>query len=227
VSGSASSGKTTLLNVLSSFIAPQERVILIEDSAELKINLDNLGRLEARQAGTEAKNPVSIRDLVRNALRMRPDRIIVGECRGDEALDMLQAMNTGHDGSLTTLHANSTRDALARLETMILMAGVDLPLKAIREQIASSVNIVVQIGRFADGSRRALEVAEVCGIEEASIRVQPIFKFEKKWITEEGHVYGEIISTGTVPSFLKGIPGNLEESTRHLFSCAAPASQAS
>ena len=149
VSGGASSGKTTLLNVLSNHILPSERVICIEDSAELRLSQLNLGRLEARQQGTEAKNQVSIRDLVRNALRMRPDRIIVGECRGAEAVDMLQAMNTGHDGSLTTLHANSPRDALARLETMILMSGVDLPLRAIREQISSSVNIVVQNGRLA------------------------------------------------------------------------------
>ncbi|NLV94053.1 MAG: Flp pilus assembly complex ATPase component TadA, partial [Candidatus Riflebacteria bacterium] len=154
VSGGASSGKTTLLNVLSNFIYPTERVICIEDSAELRLNQVNLGRLESRQQGTEAKNQVTIRDLVRNALRMRPDRIIIGECRGGEAIDMLQAMNTGHDGSLTTLHANTPRDAVARLETMVLMGGVDLPLRAIREQIASSVNIIVQNGRLADGKRR-------------------------------------------------------------------------
>ncbi len=217
ISGGASSGKTTFLNVLSSYINPQERVICIEDSAELKLTQENLGRLESRQQGTEAKTQVFIRDLVKNALRMRPDRIIVGECRGEEALDMLQAMNTGHDGSLTTLHANSTRDALARLETMVLMAGVDLPLRAIREQIASSVNVIVQVNRFSDGSRKVAEIAEVCGIEDTSIKLQSIFKFEGKRITEEGHVFGEIVSTGIVPHFLKNIPGNVEERTKYLF----------
>jgi pilus assembly protein CpaF len=217
VSGGASSGKTTLLNVLSSFISPQERVICIEDSAELKLHQENLGRLEARQQGTEAKNQVTIRDLVKNALRMRPDRIVVGECRADEALDMLQAMNTGHDGSLTTLHANTPRDALARLETMVLMAGVDLPLRAIREQIASSVNILIQTSRLSDGSRKVVEISEVTGFEDSSIVIQPIFRFEKKWITEEGHVFGEMVSTGTIPMFLKNIPGNIEETTKRLF----------
>ncbi|MBF0544426.1 MAG: CpaF family protein [Candidatus Riflebacteria bacterium] len=217
VSGGASSGKTTLLNVLSTFISPTERVISIEDSAELKLNLENLGRLEARQQGTEAKNQVTIRDLVRNALRMRPDRIIVGECRGDEALDMLQAMNTGHDGSLTTLHANSTRDALARLETMVLMAGVDLPLRAIREQIASSVNIVIQTARLSDGSRKLIELAEIIGIEDLNILVKPVFCFEKKWINEEGRVFGEIIPTGYIPSFIRSMPGEIGESYSKLF----------
>lgn len=217
VSGGASSGKTTLLNVLSQFISPNERVISIEDSAELRLNMANLGRLEARQQGTEAKNQVTIRDLVRNALRMRPDRIIVGECRSDEALDMLQAMNTGHDGSLTTLHANSPRDALARLETMVLMAGVDLPLRAIREQIASSVNIVIQANRFSDGTRKILEVVEIVGIEDTTILTQSLFKYEKKWINEEGRVYGDLIPTGVIPAFISSMPTNLSESYRHLF----------
>ncbi len=217
VSGGASSGKTTLLNVLSNYILPTERVICIEDSAELRLNQVNLGRLEARQRGTEAKTQVSIRDLLKNALRMRPDRIIVGECRGAEALDMLQAMNTGHDGSLTTLHANSPRDALARLETMVLMAGVDLPLRAIREQIASSVNIVVQNSRLADGNRKLLEVVEVVGIENTVIQAQTIFKFEKKWIGSDGKVVGEIVPTGYVPEFMKAIPGSFLEKHAHLF----------
>jgi pilus assembly protein CpaF len=217
VSGGASSGKTTLLNVLSDYILPTERVICIEDSAELRLSQINLGRLEARQKGTEAKTQVTIRDLVRNALRMRPDRIIVGECRGPEALDMLQAMNTGHDGSLTTLHANSSRDALARLETMVLMAGVDLPLRAIREQIASSVNIVVQNGRLADGNRKVLEVVEVNGIKDTSIQTQTLFKFEKKWIDEEGRVIGSVIPTGVIPEFMKAIPGSFLEKHAHLF----------
>lgn len=217
VSGGASSGKTTLLNVLSTFISPGERVICIEDSAELRLNLENLGRLEARQKGTEAKNQVTIRDLVSNSLRMRPDRIIVGECRGAEALDMLQAMNTGHDGSLTTLHANSTRDALARLETMVLMAGVDLPLRAIREQIASSVNIIVQTNRMADGCRRINEISEVVGIEDTTILTEPLFRFEKKWIGEDGHVFGELKPTGTIPSFIRSIPGAFADKVSRLF----------
>ncbi|MBU1108689.1 MAG: Flp pilus assembly complex ATPase component TadA [Candidatus Riflebacteria bacterium] len=225
VSGGASSGKTTLLNVLSNFILPSERVICIEDSAELKLTQVNLGRLEARQQGTEAKTQVTIRDLVRNALRMRPDRIIVGECRGAEAIDMLQAMNTGHDGSLTTLHANTPRDALARLETMVLMAGVDLPLRAIREQIASSVNFVVQNGRLADGSRRLLELVEVIGIEDNIIKTQTIFKFEKKWIGEDGHVAGELLPTGALPEFIKSIPGNFLEQHAHLFKMKSPAAK--
>jgi pilus assembly protein CpaF len=148
---------------------------------------------------------------------MRPDRIIVGECRGAEALDMLQAMNTGHDGSLTTLHANSPRDALARLETMVLMAGVDLPLRAIREQIASSVNIVVQTSRLADGNRKLLEVVEVTGIEDTIIKTHTLFKFEKKWIDKEGRVIGDIIPTGTIPEFMKAIPGDFLEQHAHLF----------
>lgn len=217
VSGGASSGKTTLLNVLSNFILPSERVICIEDSAELRLGQLNLGRLEARQQGTEAKTQVTIRDLVRNALRMRPDRIIVGECRGAEAVDMLQAMNTGHDGSLTTLHANTPRDALARLETMVLMAGVDLPLRAIREQIASSVNIVIQNGRLADGKRKLLEVVEVTGLEDNVIKTQTIFKFEKKWIGSDGQVVGEIVPTGLLPEFMKSIPGSFLEEQAHLF----------
>ena len=202
VSGGAGSGKTTMLNVLSNYILPTERVICIEDSAELKLNQINLGRLEARQQGTEAKTQVTIRDLLRNALRMRPDRIIVGECRGAETIDMLQAMNTGHDGSLTTLHANSSKDALARLETLVLMAGVDLPLRAIREQIASSVNIVIQSARMTDGKRRVMEIVEITGIDDTSIQTHTVFQFEKKWIGEEGEVIGSLKPTGYIPSFL-------------------------
>ena len=202
VSGGAGSGKTTMLNVLSNYILPTERVICIEDSAELKLNQINLGRLEARQQGTEAKTQVTIRDLLRNALRMRPDRIIVGECRGAETIDMLQAMNTGHDGSLTTLHANSSKDALARLETLVLMAGVDLPLRAIREQIASSVNIVIQSARMTDGKRRVMEIVEITGIDDTTIQTNTVFKFEKKWIGEEGEVIGSLKPTGYIPSFL-------------------------
>lgn len=217
VSGGASSGKTTLLNVLSMNIQPDERVICIEDSAELRLGMENLGRLEARQQSGESKTQVTIRDLVRNALRMRPDRIIVGECRGEEALDMLQAMNTGHEGSLTTLHANSSRDALARLETMVLMAGVDLPLRAVREQIASAVNIVIQAARLSDGSRRVIEISEVVGMQDTSIQIETIFKFDKKWIGEDGRVFGEMLPTGYVPIFIRETPGRLLERVGGLF----------
>ncbi|HNW34806.1 MAG TPA: CpaF family protein, partial [Candidatus Ozemobacteraceae bacterium] len=217
VSGGASSGKTTLLNVLSMNIQPDERVICIEDSAELKLALENLGRLEARQQVGEAKTQISIRDLVRNALRMRPDRIVVGECRGEEALDMLQAMNTGHEGSLTTLHANSSRDALARLETMVLMAGVDLPLRAVREQIASAVNIVIQTARLSDGTRRVIEISEVVGMQDTSIQIETIFHFEKKWIGEDGRVFGEMLPSGYVPVFIRESPGQLLERVADLF----------
>ncbi|MBF0500496.1 MAG: CpaF family protein [Candidatus Riflebacteria bacterium] len=206
------------MNVLSAFIAPNERVISIEDSAELRLNQINLGRLEARQQGTEAKNQVSIRDLVRNALRMRPDRIIVGECRSEEALDMLQAMNTGHDGSLTTLHSNAPRDAIARLETMVLMAGVDLPLRAIREQIASSINIIIQTSRFSDGTRKVVEVVEVVGIEDTNIMTQTLYKYEKKSVNDDGRICGDLLPTGTVPSFIASIPDSMEESVRRMFS---------
>ncbi len=217
VSGGAGSGKTTMLNVLSNYIMPTERVICIEDSAELKLNQINLGRLEARQQGTEAKTQVTIRDLLRNALRMRPDRIIVGECRGAETIDMLQAMNTGHDGSLTTLHANSSRDALARLETLVLMAGVDLPLRAIREQIASSVNIVIQSARMADGKRRILEIVEITGIEDNVIQTKTVFHFERKWIGDNGEVIGELKPTGYIPGFLTINAERSNSNYSHLF----------
>jgi pilus assembly protein CpaF len=176
VSGGTGSGKTSLLNVLAGYIGAQERVITIEDAAELRLAHRNLVNLESRPANTEGRGQVSIRDLVRNALRMRPDRIVVGECRGGEALDMLQAMNTGHDGSLTTVHANGTRDALSRIEVMTLMAGVDMPVQAIREQIASAVQIVVQQARLPDGSRRIVEIAEVTGMEGSRILMQPLFR---------------------------------------------------
>ncbi|WP_338619138.1 ATPase, T2SS/T4P/T4SS family [Pigmentiphaga sp. CHJ604] len=179
VSGGTGSGKTTLLNILSNFIPPAERVITIEDAAELRLAHEHLVSLEARPANLEGRGAVSIRDLVHNALRMRPDRIVVGECRGAEALDMLQAMNTGHEGSLTTLHANTPRDAMSRLETLVLMAGMDLPLGAIREQIASAIDIVVQQGRSAAGQRRVTAIVEVSGIESGRIQLQELFRFER------------------------------------------------
>ncbi|MDA3798939.1 MAG: ATPase, T2SS/T4P/T4SS family [Kiritimatiellae bacterium] len=203
VAGGTGSGKTTLLNVLSNYIPGTERILTIEDAAELKLDQEHLVRLEARSANIEGKGSITIRDLVRNALRMRPDRIIVGECRGGEALDMLQAMNTGHDGSLTTVHANSPRDALSRLETMVLMAGMDLPLKVIREQVSSAVDIIIQETRFSDGTRKIVNISEIVGQEGEQITMQDIFVYEQTGIDEEGRVLGEFKPTGSVPTFME------------------------
>jgi len=202
ISGGTGSGKTTLLNVLSNFIPKDERVLTIEDSAELQLTHGNLGSLEARQPNVEGKGAVPIRDLVKNALRMRPDRIVVGECRSGEALDMLQAMNTGHDGSLTTLHANSPQDAVLRLETMVLMAGFDLPVQAIRRQIASAVNIIVQQARMRDGIRRVIRVAEVLGMKEGDVAMRDLFVFHQTGISREGAVLGGFRACGVVPGFV-------------------------
>lgn len=202
VSGGTGSGKTTLLNILSQFIPEGERVVTVEDSAELKLSHRNIVRLEARPANTEGKGRISIRDLVINCLRMRPDRIIVGECRGAEALDMLQAMNTGHDGSLTTAHANNPRDAMARLENMVMMAGYDLPSSAIREQIASAINIIVQQTRLGDGSRKIVRIVEVTGRENDVIQMQDIFEFKQTGVDERGKVLGEYQATGNIPYFV-------------------------
>lgn len=202
VSGGTGSGKTTLLNVLSLFIPHGERVITIEDSAELKLTHPNLVTLEARPANVEGKGRVTIRDLVVNTLRMRPDRIIVGECRGAEALDMLQAMNTGHDGSLTTCHANTPRDALSRLENMVMMAGMELPSAAIREQVASAIDIIVQQTRLLDGSRKIVKISEVTGREGAQILMQDIFSFEQTGINKQGKVEGYHTATGNIPTFI-------------------------
>ena len=201
ISGGTGSGKTTLLNVLSGYIPAQERIVTIEDAAELQLPQEHWIQLEARPANIEGKGQITIRDLVRNALRMRPDRIVVGECRGGEALDMLQAMNTGHDGSLTTLHSNSPRDALARLETLVLMSGMQLPARAIREQVASAVNLVVQQQRYADGTRRISAISEVCGIEGEAIAVQDLFLFTQEGFDAEGRVVGRFAPTGVVPAF--------------------------
>ena len=203
ISGGTGSGKTTLLNILSNFISPEERIVTIEDAAELRLNQPHVVSLESRPANAEGKGKVSIRDLVINALRMRPDRIVVGECRGGEALDMLQAMNTGHDGSLTTGHANSPADFLSRLEVMVMMAGVELPSKAIREQIASAVDILVQQSRLADGTRKITHIMEVIGIEGEKIILQPIFEFVKKGNDENGRIIGEYRATGHVPKFYR------------------------
>jgi pilus assembly protein CpaF len=202
VSGGTGSGKTTLLNILSNFIPAGERVITVEDAAELKLNHEHLVSLESRPANVEGKGAVPIRELVKNTLRMRPDRIVVGECRGAEALDMLQAMNTGHEGSLTTLHANTPRDGLARLETMVLMAGMELPLAAIREQIASAVHIVVQQTRYACGSRKVSSITEVTGIESGKIQMQELFRFVSCGYTGPGNrVAGHFTGCELVPGF--------------------------
>ncbi len=203
VSGGTGSGKTTLLNVLSQFIPRGERVVTVEDSAELKLSHRNIVRLEARPANIEGKGRVAIRDLVVNCLRMRPDRIIVGECRGAEALDMLQAMNTGHDGSLTTLHANTPRDALSRLENMVMMAGFELPSSAIRDQIQSAVNLIVQQTRLPDGSRKVVNITEVTGKEENVITMQDVFVFRQTGIGPGGRVEGFHTATGNIPYFVE------------------------
>ncbi len=201
VSGGTGSGKTTLLNILSNFIPMQERVITVEDAAELRLVQPHVVSLEARPANMEGKGQVTIRELVKNCLRMRPDRIVVGECRGGEALDMLQAMNTGHDGSLTTAHANSPRDMLRRLEVMVLMAGMDLPVSAIREQVASAVHIVIQQTRYGDGSRRISYISEITGIESNTIQLTDIFRFQQTGFDENGRVQGQFVATGMVPNF--------------------------
>jgi len=205
ISGGTGSGKTTTLNIVSNHIPEGERIITIEDAAELQLKYEHWVQLESRPANIEGKGEVTIRDLVRNALRMRPDRIIVGECRGGEALDMLQAMNTGHDGSLTTAHANSPRDALARLETMVLMAGMDLPVRAIREQLASAIDIVAHQSRFSDGSRRVTHISEISGMEGDVITMQDIFTFKQEGFDEEGRVRGRFVPSGFVPRFYEDL----------------------
>ncbi len=205
ISGGTGSGKTTLLNVLSSFVPEDERIVTIEDSAELQLPQEHVVRLESRPPNIEGEGAVTIRDLVRNALRMRPDRIVVGECRAGEALDMLQAMNTGHDGSLTTVHANTPRDALSRLETLCLMAGLDLPARAIREQIASAIDLVFQQSRLSDGSRRVTHIAEITGREGEVFTIADIFLFKQTGITPDGKVQGQFVPTGVIPKFIEGL----------------------
>jgi pilus assembly protein CpaF len=203
VSGGSGAGKTTLLNVLSSFIPEGERVVTVEDAAELKLHQPHVVRLESRPPNIEGKGEVKIRDLVRNCLRMRPDRIVVGEVRGGEALDMLQAMNTGHEGSISTIHANTPRDALARLETMVMMSGMELPSRAIREQVASAVHLIVQISRLSDGSRKVVSVSEIQGMEGNVIVLQDLFAYQQKGIGEGGKVLGTMQATGMVPKFIE------------------------
>ncbi|SEA12341.1 pilus assembly protein CpaF [Lachnospiraceae bacterium NK3A20] len=199
ISGGTGSGKTTLLGVLSAYIPDNERIVTIEDAAELRLQQSHVVRLEARPANIEGRGRIAIKDLVVNALRMRPDRIIVGECRGGEALDMLQAMNTGHDGSLTTGHANGPRDMMSRLETMVMMSGMELPSRAIREQIASAINIVVQQSRLADGSRKIVSISEITGMEKDEIVMQEIYRFNQKGIDENGRIVGTFNPTGIRP----------------------------
>lgn len=204
ISGGTGSGKTTLLNVLSNYIPDDERIVTIEDAAELKLYQPNLVSLEARPANQEGKGAVAIRDLVKNSLRMRPDRIVVGECRGGEALDMLQAMNTGHDGSLTTLHANSPRDAIGRMEVLVMMAGMDLPIAAIREQIASAVHLIVQQTRFPCGSRRVTSITEITGVESGRVQLSEIFRFVRQGY-QDGKTQGSFVATGQVPEFYESL----------------------
>ena len=202
ISGGTGSGKTTLLNTLSSFISNDDRIVTIEDAAELQLQQDHVVRLETRPPNIEGKGRISATDLVKNSLRMRPDRIIIGECRGGETLDMLQAMNTGHEGSLTTCHANTPRDAIARLETMIMMAGFEMPAKAMRTQIASAIDLIVQANRLQGGPRKTTHITEVLGMEQDTIVMQDIFRFEKTGVDENGRAIGQFVSTGIRPAFM-------------------------
>ena len=217
VSGGTGSGKTTTLNVLSSFIPEEERVVTVEDAAELQLNQEHVVTLESRPATVEGRGRIAIRDLVVNALRMRPDRIVVGECRGGEALDMLQAMNTGHDGSLTTIHANSPRDSLNRLETLVLMAGAELPSRAIREQISSAINVIVQQSRLRDGTRKITAVSEVLGLYGDQIKVQDIFVFRQTGVSEDGRVQGYFTPTGIIPKYFDHLQSSGEGVAKDLF----------
>ncbi len=208
ISGGTGSGKTTLLNTLSSFISNDDRIVTIEDAAELQLQQDHVVRLETRPANIEGKGRIGATDLVKNCLRMRPDRIIIGECRGGETLDMLQAMNTGHEGSLTTCHANTPRDAIARLETMIMMAGYEMPIKAMRQQIASAVDLIVQANRLQGGPRKVTHITEVLGMEQDTIVMQDIFKYVQEGVDENGRCVGHFLSTGIRPSFMDRLESN-------------------
>ncbi|HET9052464.1 MAG TPA: ATPase, T2SS/T4P/T4SS family, partial [Candidatus Dormibacteraeota bacterium] len=223
VSGSTGAGKTTTLNVLSSYIPSDERIVTIEDAAELQLRQEHVVTLETRPANVEGRGAVHIRELVINSLRMRPDRIVVGECRGGEALDMLQAMNTGHDGSLTTAHANSPSDCLARLETMVLMSGADLPSRAIREQISSAINIIAQQARLRDGTRKITSITEVLGFDGERVKVQDIFRFRQTGVDGDGKVLGHLEPTGTVPRCLEHLSASGEGIDPAMFAPLQPA----
>ncbi len=220
VSGGTGAGKTTFLNVLSGYISEKERIVTIEDSAELQLKQRHVVRLECRPANVEGKGAVHQRQLVINSLRMRPNRIIVGEVRGEEALDMLQAMNTGHDGSLTTIHANSPRDAIARMETMAMMANLNLPEKAVRKQIASAVTLVLQVARFADGTRRLTHISEITGMEDDVVSMQDVFLFEKKGVSPDGRTLGTFTATGIRPKFAEKLAASGINLPANLFSCS-------
>ncbi len=217
ISGGTGSGKTTLLNALSRLIPGDERIVTIEDAAELKLQQRHVVPLEARPANIEGKGGVTMRDLVRNALRMRPDRIVIGECRGAEAMDMLQAMNSGHEGSLTTLHANSARDALSRLETMMMMAGFDLPIKALRRQIASAVQLIVQAERLQGGARKVTSVTEIVGMEGDILVAQEIFAYQQQGIDVDGRAHGQFVTTGVRPGFARRLKVSGAELPTHMF----------
>ena len=217
VSGGTGSGKTTTLNILSGFIPEDERIVTIEDAAELQLRQDHVVTLETRPANVEGRGRVSIRDLVINSLRMRPDRIVVGECRGGEALDMLQAMNTGHDGSLTTLHANNAHDCISRLETLVLMAGAELPSRAIREQIGSAVNVIVQQSRLRDGTRKIVSITEVLGCVNNEVKLQDIFTYKQVSVDEDGMVVGSYMPTGVIPTFLEHLTTSGEQLSEDIF----------
>jgi Flp pilus assembly CpaF family ATPase len=218
ISGGTGSGKTTLLNILSGMIPEVERIITVEDSAELKLQQDHTVRLESRPPNIEGEGEVTIRDLVKCTLRMRPDRIIVGECRSGEALDMLQAMNTGHDGSLTTIHSNSPSDCIRRLETLVMMAGMELPAKAIREQIASAINIIIQQTRLSDGSRKVTYVTEVNGLRGEEILLNDIFLFKQSGVDSNGKVIGKFVATGYIPRFIETLEARGISIPKGLFS---------
>ena len=222
VSGGTSSGKTTLLNILSSFIPTEERIVTVEDAAELQLRQEHVIRLESRPPNVEGKGAIEIRDLVRNALRMRPDRIIVGECRGGEALDMLQAMNTGHEGSMSTIHANSPFDAFSRLETMVLMAGADLPARAIQKQIASAIDVIVQVERVRGGARKIVSIAEVTGMANGETQHQELFRFQLAGADVEGNAVGFHTATGKVSAHLNHLAERGESLTPTIFEPIAP-----
>ncbi len=217
ISGGTGCGKTTLLNVLSGFIPSDERIVTIEDSAELQLKQDHVVRLETRPSNVEGKGRVTQRDLVVNSLRMRPDRIVIGEVRGEEAVDMLQAMNTGHDGSLTTIHSNSPRDAISRIETMVAMSGLDIPRRAVQSQIASAIDLIIQLTRFADGTRRVVSVMEVSQNADDSVHLSEIFHFNQRATDEMGRIHGELVPTGKAPKFLNKLEIANIEYPRHIF----------
>jgi pilus assembly protein CpaF len=202
ISGGTGGGKTTLLNAMSSYVPPEERIITIEDAAELQLQLPHVGRMETRPPNAEGKGEIRQRELVKNALRMRPDRIIIGECRGEEAFDMLQAMNTGHEGSMTTVHANSPRDAIKRLEQMVSMAGMSISPASVRSQIASAIHLLIQLQRLPDGQRRVVSIGEITGMEGEVVQMHEVFRFVKERTDEQGNIYGTFRATGIRPTFL-------------------------